>query len=660
MVFRKDHPETMFISVVGESGNGKWSLASVLAGKLTKEFYNVIQFFAPPYMSTEELLLQIHGGVEHYCEDHKTACNQVVEASDIAGKIHYLLEKTKMQYLLILGGISSKTMLNCVRASLPDCNTRSSVLLVLDTENEEVAWHANTMNKGSIDKIHLVSRLDEQTSRKLFCSRVMRKNEVSADGNEAMSKYAKVVYAITGGHPLSIVLLAGLLRFKEKPLQWEVVLQQIMPGPGMEEAKDGEVSKTNPARAADLCSCRVDDLGERRDRKRESTAIGRVFWASFEDLPNDLKSCFLYFAVIPKSTLIEANEIVRMWIDEGFIGPQKGRTLEELGHHYLKELALRCLVRIGSTNTLGSIKKVGVHRGLHGFLQSEAGLIEVHDIHDAFVPPSARRLCFQTNGGRYTTFTNKFPKLRSFICMGNKEEDQITDSTGAEKDFYNLKFLLGSKFLRLLVVQGPRINELPKEIGNMLQMRQLSVYSRDLTKLPSGIKRLLNLQTLDIRNTRVEEIDAGFWKIKTLRHVLADDLTLPGTLQVEVAELQTLVGVKPAQEVEWEKHNCPLHKMTKLRTLKVHGIQNKKHGVELESALAKMHLLCRLKLKGDKLPSSVFTEDSLRHLQKITLDGTVVWPQGTLNIRKVRPNLVKVKLSHEVPDRIKRELPESV
>jgi hypothetical protein len=550
MILRNDHPELMFISMFGESGSGKRTLTSVLVKKLGEEYFTVFLFFITPYMRTEDLLQEIHRQVKEHCtEEEKTACDKEVEDIDIAGKIRYLLAKTKMRYLLTLGGVSSKTMLNCVRACLPDCNTGSSVLLVLDTENEEVAWYANTMNKDSSNKIHLVSRLDEGRSRQLFCWRALRR-EVS-DGKENMSMYGKVVYDITGGHPLSVVLLAGLLRFKEKPQQWEVVLQQIMPGPGTEEGKDGE-GEMKPARAADLPT---------------RTAIERIFWASFEDLPNDLKSCFLYFAVIPKSTLIDASEIVRMWIGEGFIKPQKGRTMEELGHDYLKELALRCLVRIGSTNTVGSIKRVGVHRSLHGFLQSEAreaGLIEVHDIHDAFVPPSARRLCLQTNGGRYTTFTNKFHKLRSFICIGNKAEDPIKDSTGKNKVLYDLKFLLGSKFLRLIVVQGPRIKELPKEIGNMMHLRHLTVDSNDLTDLPPSIRGLLNLQTLYIKNTNVQKIDPGFWKIKTLRHVIAAKLTLPETLPEELGELQTLHGVMPAEGMGWDQHNCPLHKMTKL------------------------------------------------------------------------------------------------
>jgi Leucine-rich repeat (LRR) protein len=207
-------------------------------------------------------------------------------------------------------------------------------------------------------------------------------------------------------------------------------------------------------------------------------------------------------------------------------------------------------------------------------------------------------------------------------------------------------------------VQGPRIKELPKEIGNMMHLRHLTVDSNDLTDLPPSIRGLLNLQTLYIKNTNVQKIDPGFWKIKTLRHVIAAKLTLPETLPEELGELQTLHGVMPAEGMGWDQHNCPLHKMTKLRSLKLLGIKHDKHGAALEDALAEMHHVCHLKLQGDVVPSSIFIAHSLRYLQKMTLDEKVKWPAVALSVRLVRPNLVRLTLknSSEVPQHLQAEL----
>jgi hypothetical protein len=186
------------------------------------------------------------------------------------------------------------------------------------------------------------------------------------------------VYKITGGYPLAIVLLAGLLRFKEKHGQWEAKLQELSPeGPGAELSKEKCV---NPAART-----------EANLSTTTRTVIDRVFWASFDDLPKGIKSCFLYFAAFARHTYISAHEMVRMWVAEGFIvKPELGKTMEEQGEDYLKELVSRCLVQIVHANASRGIQNVRVHMRLHGFLRSEvreAGFIEIHDMHDVGICP---------------------------------------------------------------------------------------------------------------------------------------------------------------------------------------------------------------------------------------------------------------------------------
>lgn len=120
---------------------------------------------------------------------------------------------------------------------MPNDKKGSRVLLILEPESEEVARHADTLNLQRHDikiSIHRLSRLDAETSGKLFRSRVF-----AEQGKDTKDKtYEADMFDVTQGHPLAIVVLAGLLRYKEKPVEWDAVLQVLRPG--MEDAEDGQ------------------------------------------------------------------------------------------------------------------------------------------------------------------------------------------------------------------------------------------------------------------------------------------------------------------------------------------------------------------------------------------------------------------------------------
>ncbi|CAL4991173.1 unnamed protein product [Urochloa decumbens] len=672
-----------FISVMGESGSGKFTLVDHFCSKIwasdmkkygedKKELRRVIIWYTmPPGSSTEDLLKQVHERILQRVGPQNGDHSREQKDTDMAAKIRGLLDGKR--YMMVLSGISSMTMLNCVSASLPDDNNGSRVVLILepDAHGVEVARRAQFIN-GNPGQQSIIWFTRWTQARTLAVFRKLVTNpHIKADNKENFSEvgnkeedyskadntadYDNIVYGITGGHPLAISVLAGLVRQRESDAEQKAVLDELKP------------------------PCSMDKL----------------FAASYDDLSQDLKSCFLYFAAYSKNISQPADQIVRMWIAEGFIKPRSGRTLEELGNMYLEELISRRLVTRVGRKIPGVTEHFIVHNRLLEFLQSEArqaSFMEVHSRNDVLAPASVRRLSVQDDGYGYTPFTTQFPKLRTFICrvvekqheeeeeeeeddgnlQGSSTRDPIRQTTTTSRkswwlamlsclegvipclddteggpegnNGHNLNFLRWSKFLRLICVQGLHLKELPDEIGDMIHLRYLRVDSKGLRVLPCGISRLVNLQTLDIRNTLVEEIDAMFWTIKTLRHVLAEKLMLPATLTSEMGNLMTLHGVTAGKEKWDDQGNCPLHKMANLRSLELAGLEDGKHGMAMANALRNMLLLRHLKLQGDAISSCVvFTEPRLRCLQTVDLRGTVKWaeiPEGFV-IRHVRPNLVE-------------------
>jgi hypothetical protein len=112
-----------------------------------------------------------------------------------------------------------------------------------------------------------VRPLDEKATTELFCRRVCKaeKNEKYNSDVRILvrRKYRTLIFHITEGLPLAVVLLAGLVRPKD-PVEWNAVFEHL--------------------------KC--------KQLKRLDTLLSLCF----DDLLYDLKSCFLYFASLPENT----------------------------------------------------------------------------------------------------------------------------------------------------------------------------------------------------------------------------------------------------------------------------------------------------------------------------------------------------------------------
>lgn len=87
------------------------------------------------------------------------------------------------------------------------------------------------------------------------------------------------------------------------------------------------------------------------------------------------------------------------------------------------------------------------------------------------------------------------------------------------KTIHGLHFLQGSRFLRVIDLNGLKIQKLPNEIGSISHLRYLGIRNSNLEEPPSSISKLDNLQTLDVRRTNVgeqmwEQLLMNFGKLK--------------------------------------------------------------------------------------------------------------------------------------------------
>ncbi|CAL4986706.1 unnamed protein product [Urochloa decumbens] len=455
--------------------------------------------------------------------------------------------------------------------------------------------------KGSIG--HEVSEEEEGKEKGSIGHKVSKEEE----GSHLVSK----VEEITMGLPRAVVMLAHLLRTTERS-SWGSLFQHI--------CKSSKVEKR----------------------------LQRILLLIFNALPNDLKSCFLYFAAFPQETKICTEELVRLWAAEGFLCPKDGKSMEFIGHGHLKELISRDLVQVVTKDDVGFVQSVSIANHVHNFLRMEARETSFLDVHFLYHVPEAatvRRLSipdYQSESS--STLEHKYRKLRSLISRVPKEQGNLKHTAqaqpvGGEDDaplpqrdlsslnedpkvgtaslfWTSLKTLInwgatkedptkpisrvlrGSRYLRVISLEGHNVDEkMLRCVSNKVHLRYLRVDSTNLTTtIPVSIGDLLRLQTLDVRGSKISRLPDEFWKIQTLRHVLGDGLPFPDPASAtNLRNLQTLETMSLKGVDQWD--GKIMLKMPNLETLAVEGLD----GSNIYAALHQLIYLKRLRLCGDNI-----------------------------------------------------------
>ena len=264
-----------------------------------------------------------------------------------------------------------------------------------------------------------------------------------------------------GGLPLAITVLGGLLASKQTQDEWEDVLKHI----------------------------------KSYILKEDGLHVKRVLGLSYNELPFHLKPCFLYLGHFPEDFEISAEELIQMWMGEGFIpqirlGVDCEGTMEYEGERYLRELMQRSMIQVGEISRLGRIKTCRIHDVMRDFCISKAEQenflqITKKNIHSKEGSQEhigkIRRLAITLESN--DNYLNEYPYLRSLLYFM------------PSKEFYFKK----SKLLRVLNLNSYQRENLTKDIGCFIHLRFLSLKNSNINQVPSFLGNLKCLQTLDLR-----------------------------------------------------------------------------------------------------------------------------------------------------------------
>lgn len=352
---------------------------------------------------------------------------------------------------------------------------------------------------------------------------------------------------------------------------------------------------------------------------------------SYYDLPSDLRNCFLYCSLFPEDYHFSKEDLVRLWVAEGFVERKGDSTPEEVAEGYLTELIYRNMLQLVENDELGRVNTCKMHDILRELALSISKAEMFGTVNDfgamVQMDTGVRRISsYGWKKMKNNKSNMKFPHLRTLMAS-----DTIVD--------YVPSILSESKYLTVLELQNSDFQELPTSIGNLFNLKYIGLRNTRITSLPDSIKDLSNLQTLDVKSTDIKALPPGIVNLTKLRHLIADKIADKNQSEfryfvgveapiglTNLEDLQTLETVQASKDLTEQ-----LDKLLQLRSLWIDNI-TAVHCAELFSTLSTMPLLSSLLLSAANENEILSLKDfnpTCTKLHKLIVRGC--WALGTMD-----------------------------
>ncbi|CAM0878784.1 unnamed protein product [Alopecurus aequalis] len=448
LLLRKDAAGTQQLKVVaiaGFGGMGKTTLANQVYTKIKGQFactaFVSVSRNAIVAKVLSDILLGIRGWLSH-------------GSQTIDGIREHLQDK---RYLIVIDDIWTMESWNAIKGCFFENGLGSRVITT--TRFEDIARECCSSLHGHFYKIKPLNGLD---SRRLFDRRVFRSGDACP---EKLKNIRDEILNKCEGVPLVILSVASILASHEEDsneICWEKIHKHL-----------GFHLEGHPA------------LGW----------IRHVLNLGYNDLCLDLKTCLLYFSIFPEDTEIMKNDLVKIWLAEGFVTEKHGYGQHEIAESYLSELINRNMIQIAKFDECGHVLSCRVHDIMLDFIilkSTEENFVTImNDLRRSTRGClEVRRLSLQVKNSECNHLLEKMSltQARSFTFWGPAE---------------CIPGVAMFQLLRVLHISGNGEFDLSC-ICNLFQLKYLRVVGIWCTEWPKQLWKLQHLQTLEISRVSSE------------------------------------------------------------------------------------------------------------------------------------------------------------
>ncbi|KAK0596987.1 hypothetical protein LWI29_020771 [Acer saccharum] len=563
------------IVVVGEGGSGKTTLATTLYDRVDvkRYFTNRAWVLVPSLFNARHVLADI---LRQINQAELLVVEATLSEDELMWKILKLLHGTRC--LIVLEDVETSQILETVVN--PICNSSQfDARIIITTSN---ANNLTPLQAGYL-ALNLV-RLNKEESWKLFLKKVrMAEDEVMS--NSELIRLKEKILEICGGLPARIVLLGGLLSTKERSYnEWSRVVLV-----------------------------------------RAGNNQGDIMALSYQDLPPELKPCFLYMGLFPKKFEIPMRRLIKLWVTEGFVMPQ------DMAERFFEELVIRNMIQV-RRKLDGSPKICYMPGVLYDFfsLKAEtAGFFNRQFQYSSCTSMKQSKLAvwrlaafWRIKNLNSLSFVD-VQNLRSFVAF----DTRIRCTPSREISTFLKKIISnrGFGFLYVLDLEGVYKPMLTDDVmRKLIHLKYIGLRSTFIDSLPDCVPSLPCLETLDLKHTNISNV-IHIDRAEKLQHLYlfvdySDKVLLDLT---SLTNLHTLWGIYFASETELSA----LQKLTTLTKLKLSCPANVFATNQTAECISHLTNLQSLKLKSvesaadDDHYINMGTLENHQKLQDLNLQG---------------------------------------
>ncbi|VAI93112.1 unnamed protein product [Triticum turgidum subsp. durum] len=339
-----------------------------------------------------------------------------------------------------------------------------------------------------------------------------------------------------------------------------------------------------------------------KDQDLLKETMGALWW-SYQYLDEQVRRCFAYCSIFPRRHRLTRDELVKLWVAEGFIKTSKPEEeMEDVAREYFNELLSASFLQPG-------------HDGMVDYFT-------IHDLLCDLAEEVSGRDCFRMEKG----FTGEVPQDVRYFFVGTYDREKLTKKiSGLQNlrtliindvirvesnacEFFACMFtmLTGLRKLRVLNIKvqviEPHCISVPDSIGQLKHLRCFVFMVGALTRvtLPCAFTKLYHMQVADFGYCMGLTFSSeDMMNLVNLRCVISrTNLEFPNIGRLTWLQMLSLYTIRKEQGYESHqlKHLNKLQDKMEIRGLE--NVQTKEEAVQIN--LAGKEKLTELVLQWDE------------------------------------------------------------